>query len=169
MQRAIYDEEGHAHYVTFICYKRRRLLDDDMINRIVIGVLSDQLKQQNGVCVGFVIMPDHVHAIIWFPDSNQLSYFMKQWKQRTSYQIKQAMRKYLNAYLSKLPPNDPIWQPKYYGFNVHSKSKLMEKLEYMHGNPVRAELVDSPEQWKFSSARYYILGKSVGLPIEILY
>ena len=43
----------------------------------------------------------------------------------------------------------------------------MEKLEYMHANPVRANLVDRPEQWKFSSIGYYILGKSVGLPIEI--
>ena len=80
MQRTIYDEEGYAHYVTFTCYKRRRLLDDDMNKQIVIGILNEQRKQQNGVCSGFVVMPEHVHLIIWFPDPNQLSYFMKQWK-----------------------------------------------------------------------------------------
>ena len=43
----------------------------------------------------------------------------------------------------------------------------MEKLEYIHANPVRAKLTDKPEQWKHSSARYYILSKSVGLPLDI--
>ena len=95
-ERKIYDKEGHAHYVTLICYKRRRLLDDSMASRIVIGVLNDQLKKQKGACSGFVIMPDHVHAIVWFTESNQISHFMKQWKHRTSYQIKQSLSKYLN-------------------------------------------------------------------------
>jgi len=43
--------------------------------------------------------------------------------------------------------------------------KLQEKLDYMHLNPVRAGLVEKAVDWPWSSARYYLLGRSVGLPI----
>ncbi|MBW2053587.1 MAG: transposase, partial [Deltaproteobacteria bacterium] len=62
--REIDDEEGQAHYLTFSCYRRRKLLSDDIHKRIVIGILSSQLTQQEGECFGFVVMPDHVHAIV---------------------------------------------------------------------------------------------------------
>ena len=42
-KRAIYDDELHAHFVTFSCYRRRRLLDHDRAKRIVLGVLNSQL------------------------------------------------------------------------------------------------------------------------------
>jgi hypothetical protein len=51
--RRIYDTERHAHFITFSCYKRRRLLDVDRSKRIVLGVLNSQLARQKGRCVGF--------------------------------------------------------------------------------------------------------------------
>src|SRR4028118_1259965 len=94
----IYDREGHAHFVTFSCYRRRRALDHDRAKRIVLGVLNSQLSLQDGTCVGFVVMPDHVHAIVWFPAVDQLSHFMKQWKQRSSVQIKRLLHLTLPSY-----------------------------------------------------------------------
>jgi len=40
-----------------------------------------------------------------------------------------------------------IWQPRFYDFNVRTEGKRMEKLRYMHSNPVKRELVSAPEQW----------------------
>ena len=85
--RAIYDDELHAHFVTFSCYRRRRLLDDDAAKRVVLGVLNSQLAGRKASCVGFVVMPDHVHAIVWFPIPGQLSVFMQQWKRLSSRHI----------------------------------------------------------------------------------
>jgi putative transposase len=68
-RKRTYDREGHAHFVTFSCYRRRRLLDHDLAKRIVLGVLNSQLASQDGLCIGFVVMPDHVHAIVRFPSS----------------------------------------------------------------------------------------------------
>jgi putative transposase len=62
----------------------------------------------------------------------------------------------------------PCGNRRYYVFNIHSKTKLNEKLAYMHANPVQAGLVDHAQDWKFGSARYYLLGKSVGVPITPL-
>ncbi len=49
----------------------------------------------------------------------------------------------------------PVWQPRFYDFNVWTKRKRIEKLRYMHRNPVKRELVAEPEQWRWSSFRYY--------------
>jgi putative transposase len=52
----------------------------------------------------------------------------------------------------------PFWQAHYYDFNVSSHSKFIEKLRYIHCNPVRRGLVARPEDWKWSSFRHYATG-----------
>jgi putative transposase len=168
VSKRTYDREGHAHFVTFSCYRRRRLLDHDRAKTEVLGVLDSQLAQQRGRCIGFVVMPDHVHAVVWFPAPDELSHFMKQWKQRSSVQIKRLLGSRLVAYSEAIDLADPIWQPRYYDFNLYSEKKIEEKLTYMHQNPVRAGLVQGPCDWPWSSARYYEQGQSVGVPVAWL-
>ncbi len=48
-----------------------------------------------------------------------------------------------------------IWQPRFYDFVVFSDKKRVEKLRYMHRNPVKRGLVLEPEQWEWSSYRSY--------------
>jgi putative transposase len=50
-------------------------------------------------------------------------------------------------FASKFPPADPFWQPKYYPFNLYSQKKAEEKLDYMHLNPVKVELVKRTIVW----------------------
>jgi len=63
----------------------------------------------------------------------------------------------------KLPPSAGghghyrVWQQRVYDFNVWSEKKLFEKVNYMHGNPVKCRLVSSPGQWLWSSFRFYYL------------
>jgi putative transposase len=125
------------------------------------------LTVQNGTCIGFVVMPDHVHALIWFSDTGQLSSFMDKWKELTSKTIKKLYRDKFSNYWKLLDKEDPVWQPKYHSFNVFSEKKIEEKLDYMHLNPVRAGLVERAVDWTWSSARWYLQGKPVGLPISM--
>src|SRR5271154_4026685 len=53
-----------------------------------------------------------------------------------------------------------IWQKRFYDFNVWSEHKRVEKLRYMHRNPVKRGLVASPELWRWSSFRAYALGEA---------
>ena len=167
MRRKIYDDQKHAQFVTFSCYKRRTLLNPDQSKRIVIGTLGSQLAGQDGICLGFVVMPDHVHALIWFTETGQLSSFMNKWKELTSKAIKKLYRVKFPNYWKKLDEEDPVWQPKYHSFNVFSEKKIEEKLDYMHLNPVRAGLVERAVDWTWSSARWYLQGKQVGVPISM--
>ena len=50
---------------------------------------------------------------------------------------------------------DHVWQRRFYDFNVWSARKRIEKLRYMHRNPVKRGLVLEPEQWEWSSYRSY--------------
>jgi putative transposase len=51
-----------------------------------------------------------------------------------------------------------VWQRRFYDMNIWSEKKRFEKLNYMHGNPVKRGLVSSPDQWPGSSIWFYILG-----------
>jgi len=55
--------------------------------------------------------------------------------------------------------NEHVWQHRFYDFNVWSQRKRIEKLRYMHRNPVRRGLGQEPEQWRWSSYRSYAYGK----------
>ena len=166
MKRQIYDDEHQAQFVTFSCYRRRRLLDLPDARRIVIDLLASELRDRSGICSGFVVMPDHVHAIVWFPETRQLSLFMKQWKQRSSLRLKKLLRGVLPQYARATDRRDPFWQPRYYPFNLFSEKRAREKLDYMHLNPVRAGLVQQPCDWPHSSACFFERGEPVGVPLE---
>jgi len=166
-KRRVYDDSGDAHFVTFSCYKRRRLLDHDAATRVVVRTLREQLPRQEATCVGYVVMPDHVHALVWFPEPGRLSTLMKYWKQKSSGEIKKLLGARLTSYAARINSADPVWQPRFYDFNVHSEKKLWEKLNYMHNNPVTAGLVELAVDWRYSSARWYELGEDVAVPIGL--
>ncbi len=64
------------------------------------------------------------------------------------------------------PEGGSFWQPRYYDFNVSSEAKRIEKLRYIHRNPVRRGLVPRPEQWAWSSFRHYVSGVEGAVEIE---
>src|SRR5687767_6359540 len=139
-RRRQFHDQRYVHYLTFSVYRRRRLLDLDRPKCIVLGVLNHQLEAMSARCLGFVIMPEHVHALIWLPDPRELSRFMHGWKRMSSVNIRQWYAEHAPEYFSGFGPGDKFWQPKYYGFNIYIQKKLEEKLTYMHENPVRAGL-----------------------------
>lgn len=61
---------------------------------------------------------------------------------------------------------EPIWQRRYYDFNVSSYEKSIEKLRYIHRNPVSRGLVDRPEDWLWSSFRHYAFGEESPVEVE---
>ena len=162
--RKVHNDVLYAHFVTFSCYRRRNLLDHPTPRKIVLETLSEQLTRLDGRCLGFVIMPNHVHAILWFPVVGKISELMKQWKRTSSYRLKKQLRD-VPAYASLVAEDNPIWQPRFYDFPISNEKLLQEKIDYMHSNPVRAGLVMNAEEWPDSSARFYLLGEQPMIPL----
>src|ERR1700685_1018749 len=99
-------------------------------------------------------MPEHFHMLISEPQVGTPSTVMQVLKQRFGRQLRSALKG--DRRLSVQDGTEArIWQPRFYDFNVRTEGKRMEKLRYMHRNPVKRELVSAPEHWAWSSFRHY--------------
>lgn len=98
-------------------------------------------------------MPEHVHLLISEPRIQPLATALQVLKQQTSKKLKK-------------PGEAQFWQRRYYDFNVWNRIKIIEKLKYMHRNPVRRGLVEKPEDWPWSSFRHYAIGSEGQVEIE---
>jgi putative transposase len=167
-RRRVVDDPAHAHFVTFSCSGRRKLLNQDRCKRIVVSFLEETRREFDGLCMGFVIMPEHVHALLRFRTKGRLSKFKQEWKRRSSVGLSGYFERTRNPVLEFITIGEgqhQVWTPKQYDFDVYSRKKAVEKLHYMHENPVRRGLVKQAVDWPFSSARWYATGQTVGVKL----
>ena len=64
---------------------------------------------------------------------------------------------------------DSFWQARYYDFNVWGERKFVEKLRYIHRNPVKRGLIERPEDWSWSSfllSHFLQNRREVGHPVS---
>src|SRR6266481_738704 len=107
--------------------------------------------------IGYVVMPEHIHLLLSEPDEGDLSRVMQVLKQSVARRVLTAVRRRQRPGQASLWEANPehFWQRRFYDFNLWSDHKRIEKLRYMHRNPVRRGLVLEPEQWPWSSFRFY--------------
>ena len=79
-KRKIADDQSYVLLITFSVFRRRKLLNHDHTKRIVLGWFDRVLEQYQATCVGLVMLPDHVHVLVWLSKTGQLSAFMQSWK-----------------------------------------------------------------------------------------
>ena len=114
----------------------------------------ERVRRSYGMCVyGYVVMPEHVHLLVNEPERETLA--------RAMQSLKQSVARTL-----ALRAKDPFWQARYYDFNVWSEKKFVEKLRYIHRNPVERGLVERPEDWRWGSFRHYRTGAAGVVEIE---
>ncbi len=102
---------------------------------------------------GYVVMPEHVHLLLSEPERSNLAVALQMLKRITAQKIEH-------------PAKTPFWQARYYNFNVWTAKKRIEKLRYIHRNPVKRGLVEKPEDWEWSSFRHYATGVEGVVEIE---
>jgi len=61
--------------------------------------------------------------------------------------------------------DQPVWQSRYDRVAIVSRDVLETKIDYIHQNPVRAGLAESPGQWRWSSAARYLGGRETGVKV----
>src|SRR5579864_7562409 len=152
----------HLHFITASCYRRLPLLGSPGKRDRFLSIL-EQVRQRYGfVVVGYVAMPEHIHLLITEPEVGSPSTVMQVVKQRTAHALlpKRKRKDPQQRELFEEPPRRAFWQARFYDFNVWSSRKRVEKLRYMHRNPVKRGLAISPEQWRWSSYRFYLLDEA---------
>jgi REP element-mobilizing transposase RayT len=150
-------------YFTATIKDRLPLLDTDKYKNIIIDSLHFMVENKRIELNAFVVMNNHIH-LIWQPlpghslFSIQLS-FMK----FTAQQIKFALIKDNNPLLEKCRVNKKdrafqIWKRNPLSVELSSQKVFLQKLEYIHYNPVEAGLTSYPEGYHYSSAAFYETG-----------
>ena len=107
--------------------------------------------------IGYVLMPEHFHLLLWPGPQADPSVILQSLKVRTA----------LPATVHSAATHR-VWQRRFYDLNIWSDAKVREKLKYMHGNPVKRGLVRSPEQWRWSSFLDYHLQDGSPLTMDRL-
>lgn len=166
-----YYGRGDLHFVTFSCYRRLPLLGTARARDRFVRILDQVRRSQKFQLIGYVVMPEHVHLLISEPRTGNPSKSLQILKQRASRSLRGRRRRSARQQLS-LPFRGfagprAFWQRRFYDFNVWSEKKLIEKLEYMHRNPVQRKLVTHPRDWPWSSWSHYA-GRSALIRIDVL-
>jgi len=149
-----YQKEGDDHFITFSCHDRKPYLNTPHTRDIFLDFLELTRQRYNFDVLGYVVMPEHVHLLIGEPEDREVP-------------LSKALQS-LKLSVSKRLTQRPFWQTRYYDFNILTRDKRVEKLKYMHRNPVVRELVPCPEDWPWSSYRHYLLNESTPVKITLI-
>ncbi len=110
----------------------------------VFEAALERVRRSFGLSVyGYVVMPEHVHLLLGEPLRETLADAIKSLKQGVSRRL--------------IGDAEHFWQKRYYDFNVRNYEQFVEKLRYIHRNPVKRGLCRAPEEWEWSSFRHYAM------------
>jgi len=135
-------------------------------NMIIINSLKHLINEHKAKLFSYVIMPSHVHVILFLPKGESIIDFMRDFKKFTSVEITKLTKLENQHYLLQRFKDNAlfaknqrykIWMDRYDAFIIKTEKMLRIKVNYIHNNPFKASLVERPEDYIFSSARNYIL------------
>ncbi len=175
------------HFLTFSCYRRRPSFRDALLCDLFLKALERVRRRYRFVVLAYVVMPEHVHLLVSEPQRETLSTVVQALKLSfiRSVEMSRGVRvpmsrntsetwgtpiwdkskhktsgvPHFSPLLREVGKGNRFWQARFYDFNVWTEKKRIEKLRYIHRNPVRRGLVSSPEQWPWSSFRWYLFGE----------
>jgi putative transposase len=143
---------GQTHFATFSCYHRRPSFTTAIPKQVFEAGL-ERVRRSFGLSVyGYVVMPEHVHLLLSEPPRGSLADALKSLKQGISRRL--------------IDQAEHFWQKRYYDFNVRNEQQFVEKLRYIHRNPVKRGLCARAEDWEWSSFRQYATGCEGKVEIE---
>ena len=127
---------------------------------LMIEVFEASRRRLKFLLCGYVLMPDHWHALIWPQYPLLISQVL--------HDVKKVSALRLHAQRGS---EGPLWQHQFWDRFVREAREFNERLEYMHMNPVRKGLVKRPQDWRWSSYDNFALDKATVAvcPIQIDY
>ncbi len=156
---------GHLHFITSSCYHRYPWLGSAERRDLFLDVLEIMRQRYSFVVAAYVVMPEHFHLLISEPQDVDPSVVIQAIKlsfvQRLPGDAGNCPTSRTKREKWGTPDGIPrhIWQRRFHDFNVWTEHKRIEKVRYIHHNPVKRGLVAAPGEWDWSSFRAYTLGE----------
>jgi len=174
--RPEFDPE-HLYFVTTTAAERTCLFRRDIIRRILIDGLYFVNLMNRVTLYAFVVMPNHVHVIIQCPPDLPPKDWARAYKADAARLIvrhcqmegNQPALEALRRLVTRPDKQEyKVWEDGYLAKAAVTPDFLQQKLEYMHNNPVQPHwrLVEAPEDYAWSSARFYLQGAPILIPVQ---
>ena len=169
-----YDEPGDAHFLTFSCYRRMPLLSKERTRAWLVKSLRDARQKHAFDLWAWVVMPEHVHLLIWprLP-VYQTKRILADIKRPVGQKAIAWLDAQCPAFLDRLTVRNAgrtyrhFWQPgPGQDRNVYDAETAHQLVEYIHANPVRRGLASRVEDWPWSSAADWAGHENVLLRID---
>jgi REP-associated tyrosine transposase len=150
-------------YFTAINLEWKKLLQLDKYKDIIVDSLRFLVTDKRITLYAFVIMINHIH-LIWrmYADIDPEA-VQRDFLKYTAQKIKADLRKYHPAVLKhfRVDAKDreyQFWERNPLSIELRTHAVFLQKLDYIHWNPVQAGLCTLPEEYRYSSARFYETG-----------
>ena len=156
-----WNEAGHAHFLTFSCFRRQPFLSKDRSRTWMIEAIDLARKTHNLHLWSYVIMPEHVHLLFWPTTAKySISAILTTLKQSVAKRAKRFVEKHAPEFLTRMEDRQPNGRIRYrfwqrgggFDSNLTEPKAVWETVDYIHANPVRRELCIRPVDWTWSSA-----------------
>lgn len=155
----------HPQFFTATILEWKPLLTEDIYKDIIIKSLLFLKNEGSIVVYGFVIMPNHIHLIWQIQDGHTLDWVQMRFLKFTAQQMKFSLLDSNDDRLSLFMVNAKdrkyqFWERNSLSIDLWTPDVFMQKLDYIHNNPLQEKwkLVQYPEDYKYSSARFYETG-----------
>ena len=168
-----WDNPFDVHCLTFSCFRRQPFLQSQRACRWFIDALNAARTKHPFALLAYVIMPEHVHLVIWPREGTTISAVLKSVKLPVARKALIWAQRHDPQLLAQMEDRQPSGRVAHrfwlrgggYDRNLRSDRDVHEKIRYIHENPVRRGLVEKPEDWSWSSWRAHYYG--VDEPIAI--
>ena len=154
------------YYITGTCTEWLPLLNNGDARKAVSEEIEKAIKECAGALVAYVLMPNHVHLLVYLPSAEMLHAFNRRWRGRSARRIIDLAKasnavKLLDilARHANGKAQYAAWKEQVRALAIWSEEKLLAVVNYIHANPVRRGLVNHPGDWPHSSWRFHCFGK----------
>jgi putative transposase len=155
--------ENHPQYFTATIVKWQNLLKPDKYKDVIVDSLAYLSREKIAEVNSFVIMSNHIHLIWQIKEGHQRervqANFLKYVAQTIQRDLEENHPRLLEIFLAnKADRKYQFWKRRPLSIDLWTKEVFLQKMEYIHANPVKAGLCVFDEDYKYSSARFYKTG-----------
>jgi len=142
---------GVLHYVTGNVDKRRSIFQQDFNCIAFLEEMQALRKKHESLLICFVIMLDHFHLIV-NPRDGDIQSWIGELKSVSAKRLTE-----INPYgfFRKNEKENQVWQESFRTLRLWSGWMIWQKINYIHNNPLRAGLVESASDYRWSSFRSF--------------
>lgn len=156
------NNENYMQFFTAVCYDWLPLLKSEDCKNVIIRSLQYRVKTKQVAITGFVIMPNHIHFIWRIAAGIEREDFQRDFLKITAKEIIDILQRTDPDLIKKITVNLKdrklqVWKRNSMSIDLFNEKFLLQKLNYIHNNPCQPkwELVTHPNDYLFSSSRYY--------------